>query len=146
MAKNPFGDCVDLTSLFNTYKNAEYSMKYYSLRDPRAGLRVSEMMYRLGRPELTSMFVLTGQPNYYKTFSDLSGITMSKLHNLYDLYVQRTGNFAAVTTEKSRINGNKARSLLRTPTTLETSFGSRPALAGKSRETGVAAQIGAGSE
>ena len=112
MAKNPFRDCVDLTSLFNTYKKAEYCLNYFSLRDPRAGLRVSELMYRLGRPELTSMFVLTGQPNYYRTFSDLCGITMKRLCNLYDLFVQRSGNVAAPT-EKSR---NKKESKQKEPT------------------------------
>eukprot|EP01042_Synura_sphagnicola_P000150 gene150-151_t len=77
MGSNPFRSCKSMQEiLIAMYKQTN---RYFSLRDPRAGLRVSSLLYRLGLYDLMPMF----NRKEFRYVSDIRGINMARLCQLY---------------------------------------------------------------
>ncbi|KAJ1429386.1 hypothetical protein B484DRAFT_396412, partial [Ochromonadaceae sp. CCMP2298] len=61
------------------------SARYYSSQDPRVGLRVSSLLFRMGCLELLDMF----PRKRYAHAEDLSGMTLPRLRDLYSTWQDR---------------------------------------------------------
>jgi len=76
-ATNPFRDCSSIHKLLQMYfKMAE---KLYSTRDPRAGMKVSALLYRLGLSHLIPMF----PPRQFASVTDLKELDLVMLEEMY---------------------------------------------------------------
>ena len=76
-ATNPFRDCSSIHRLLQMYyQRAE---KLYSTRDPRAGMKVSTFLYRLGISSISPMF----PPRQFSIVSDLRELDLQTLEEMY---------------------------------------------------------------
>ena len=77
MSKNPFRGCSSLNEILRLmYRQTN---KYFNLIDPRAGLKITSFLYRLGLTDLLPMF----PKKDYRYVSDLRTLDMTKLLTLY---------------------------------------------------------------
>lgn len=101
-ATNPYRECSSIHRLLQMYfKMAE---KLYSTRDPRAGMKVSTLLYRIGLSYLIPMF----PPRQFASVSDLKELDLPTLEEMYQ-------EWQAYEEKKTMLAGGKANKRKPTP-------------------------------
>eukprot|EP00605_Chrysophyceae_sp_TOSAG23-4_P001261 GSChrysophyteH1.ASY1.ANO1.1372.1 assembled CDS len=93
-ATNPFRECSNIHKLLQMYFGMTKNM--FSSRDPRAGMQVSTLLYRLGISYLAPMF----PPRQFAGISDLQELDMPLLIEMYK-------EWQAYLDKKSASQGNR---------------------------------------
>jgi hypothetical protein len=98
---NPFKDCDTMHAVL--LKLRDETNRYYSSKDPRVGLTITNLLHRIGHSELAGMF----PKKNYLYVKDISHMKMEKMIDLYNSWQKKKhGNTAQPQAAATSSKGN----------------------------------------